>query len=108
MKLAEKKCASCQHLGAPLEKAEIDRLMPELRGWTVENGLRLVKIYKTLDFAESLALANKIAEIAEEEGHHPDLLVRWAQLKIDLWTHVIHGLSESDFILAAKIDRLAP
>lgn len=61
---------------------------------------------KTKNFLESLALANKIGEVAEEQGHHPDLLVRWGELNIELWTHKIDGLSEADFILAAKIDRL--
>lgn len=82
-------------------------MLGELQGWSVEaDDKHLKKSIKTRDFLESLDLANKIGVVAEEQGHHPDLLVRWGELNIELWTHKIDGLSEADFILAAKIDRL--
>jgi 4a-hydroxytetrahydrobiopterin dehydratase len=107
--LAEKKCIPC-HGGVPtLTDTESQYLLGKLEGWSIANsdGVdRLVKNYKTSDFAGAMKLANAVANVAEAEGHHPDLLVSWGALKITLWTHAINGLSESDFILAAKIDRL--
>lgn len=91
----------------PLTREEFEPLLAQLSGWTFEEqDKHLRKQVKTKNFLESLALANKIGEVAEEQGHHPDLLVRWGELNIELWTHKIDGLSEADFILAAKIDRL--
>lgn len=105
MGLAEKTCTAC-HGGVPkLTAQECEPLLAELQGWQIEGG-RLTKSYKFNNFASAMALANKIADLAEKQGHHPDLLVRWGELSIELWTHAIDGLSESDFILAAKIDRL--
>jgi 4a-hydroxytetrahydrobiopterin dehydratase len=103
--LADRKCEAC-HGGTPkLDDAQIAELSKQLGDWVVADG-HLRKTIKTKNFLRSLELANKIGEIAEAEGHHPDLLVRWGELGIDLWTHAINGLSEADFILAAKIDRL--
>ena len=79
-------------------------MLAELRGWEVQDDLHLLKSYRFDDFKSAMALANKIADLAEKEGHHPDLLVRWGELKIELWTHAVGGLTESDFILASKID----
>jgi 4a-hydroxytetrahydrobiopterin dehydratase len=91
----------------PLTRDAFEPLLAQLSGWTVEaKDKHLRKQVTTRNFLESLALANKIGEVAEEQGHHPDLLVRWGELMIELWTHKIDGLSEADFILAAKIDRL--
>jgi len=104
--LAEKKCLAC-HGGMPvLSKAEATALLGQLDGWKIEEGKFLTKLLKLRDFAQALDLANKVGVIAKEEGHHPDLLVRWGQLGIKIWTHAVDGLTESDFILAAKIDRL--
>ncbi len=106
MGLAEKNCVPCRGGVPPLTKDEIAPLFKELRNWTCGEDRRLVKSYKFDDFKGAMELANKIAVIAESEGHHPDLLVRWGELRIDLWTHKVDGLTESDFILAAKIDQL--
>ena len=108
MSLSEKTCVPCRGGVPPLTKAEYEPMLAELKGWEVQDDNRLLKSYKFDNFQKSLDLANKIGEIAEKEGHHPDLLVRWGELKIDLWTHAVGGLTESDFILAAKIDKLAP
>lgn len=105
--LADRKCEPC-HGGTPkLDHDQIEKMRGELRDWTVENDQKLTKKIKTKNFVTSLDLANKIGAIAEEQGHHPDLLVRWGELGIELWTHAIGGLSEADFILAAKIDRVS-
>ncbi len=106
MGLAEKNCVPCRGGVSPLTSSEIAPLFRELRNWVCNEDRRLVKSYKFDDFKSAMELANKIAIIAESEGHHPDLLVRWGELRIDLWTHKVDGLTESDFILAAKIDQL--
>lgn len=107
MSLSEKTCVPCRGGVPPLTRKEFEPLFSQLKGWKVIDDKCLQKTYKLKDFAEALALTNKIGAIAEKEGHHPDLLVRWGELKIDLWTHKIDGLSESDFILAAKIDNIS-
>lgn len=104
--LADQKCQAC-HSGTPKLSAEqIEDLQNQLDNWLVSEGRqKLQKSIKTKDFQKALEKANIIGRIAESEGHHPDLLVRWGELRIELWTHAIDGLSEADFILAAKIDR---
>ncbi|MDZ4832929.1 MAG: 4a-hydroxytetrahydrobiopterin dehydratase [Candidatus Melainabacteria bacterium] len=104
--LAEKTCVPCRGGVPPLTAEEFQPLLEELSDWEVKDDSRLLKSYKFNDFKSALKLANRIGEIAEQEGHHPDLLVRWGELKIELWTHKINGLTESDFILAAKIDKI--
>jgi 4a-hydroxytetrahydrobiopterin dehydratase len=81
-------------------------MFAELHGWSVMNDHHLIKTIKTKNFKRALEFANKIGALAEEEGHHPDLLVRWGELKVELWTHKVDGLTEADFVLAAKIDLL--
>ncbi len=105
MSLADKTCIPCSGGTAKLTDQEIKTLSAELSGWTVQDE-KLLKSIKTKDFAKALEAANSIGALAEEQGHHPDLLVRWGELKIELSTHAIGGLSEADFILAAKIDKL--
>ena len=107
MDLASKKCLPCHGGVARLSKAEYEPLLKDLQGWRVDGDKKLVKSYRFKDFAKPMALANQIAAVAEEENHHPDLLVRWGELGIELFTHAIDGLSENDFILAAKIDKLS-
>jgi 4a-hydroxytetrahydrobiopterin dehydratase len=105
MGLAEKKCKDCSGETPKLSLPETERLLHELNGWDIDAQKRLHKSVKLKDFKQSLSLANSIGEIAEEEGHHPDLTVRWAELVITIWTHAVNGLTENDFILAAKIDK---
>ena len=105
--LLEKKCIPCEGGTLPLSESEITELLPQVEGWTVSPDLKkLSKDYKFEDFAGAMSFANQIAQIAEEEGHHPDLLVSWGKVGIELSTHAIGGLSENDFILAAKINAL--
>lgn len=105
MSLSEKTCIPCRGGVPPLSKEEIEPLAKQIKEWQVIENKRLKKTVKLKDFAQALTLANTIGAIAEEQNHHPDLTVRWGELIIDLWTHKIDGLTESDFILAAKIDQ---
>jgi 4a-hydroxytetrahydrobiopterin dehydratase len=107
--LAEKSCVPCKGGVPPLGEAEQQRLLDELgpNGWQVVDGHHLEKQYKFPDFAQALAFVNRIGEIAEAEGHHPDITLGWGKAGVTTWTHSIDGLTESDFILAAKIERVA-
>jgi 4a-hydroxytetrahydrobiopterin dehydratase len=104
--LSDLKCVPCQGGVPPLAGGEIDRLKVQLDGWDVVDGHHLRKQLSFPDFAQALAFVNRVGALAEEEGHHPDLRLSWGAVEIELWTHKIDGLTESDFILAAKIDRL--
>lgn len=107
IKLVARHCVPCRGGVPPLEPAKISELLEQLDGWAVEEGHHLSKTFKLPDFAQALALVNKIGALAEEEGHHPDLYLSWGAVRVAIWTHKIDGLTESDFILAAKIDQLA-
>jgi 4a-hydroxytetrahydrobiopterin dehydratase len=90
----------------PLHADEIARLLPELEGWRVVDQHHLTKNFVFPDFALALAYVNRIGEVAEREGHHPDIYLTWGKARIDIYTHAIDGLTESDFVLAAKIDKV--
>jgi 4a-hydroxytetrahydrobiopterin dehydratase len=102
--LARRRCTPCASDTQPLTAAEIAPLLRRLQGWSVMDGHHLVKEYSLPDFRTALALVNRIAAIAEEENHHPDLLLAWGRVEVKIWTHKIDGLTESDFVLAAKCD----
>jgi 4a-hydroxytetrahydrobiopterin dehydratase len=107
-KLAKKKCVPCEGGVPPLTPEQAQALMPELdQGWMLIDGARiLARTFAFKDFADALAFVNKVGTIAEEEGHHPDITLAWGSVGIELMTHAIDGLSENDFIVAAKIDEL--
>lgn len=106
-KLTEKKCQACEVGGAALTGSDISTLMKELGdSWKVEDGKMIVKTFSFPDFKQTMAFVNKVADLAEEEGHHPDMVVSYGKATIELSTHAVKGLSENDFILAAKIDAL--
>ena len=105
--LASRQCVPCRGGVPPLRGEEITKLQAELDGWEVHDEHHLKKRLKTRDFREALILVNKVGEVAEEQGHHPDICFGWGMVEISIWTHKIDGLTESDFILAAKIDALA-
>ena len=106
--LLAKKCIPCEGGTAPLTLEEVSTLLPQVPDWMVsEDAKHISKHYKFKDFMGAMNFANKIAEIAEEEGHHPDLAISWGKVGVDLSTHAIGGLSENDFILAAKIEALS-
>ena len=116
--LTDKRCVPCEAGAKPLAMQQVKELLKQLNppsreasdgrgGWAPgEDGRWLVKQFKFSDFAEAMNFANKITPIAEREGHHPDVHVSYGKVVVELSTHAIKGLSENDFILAAKIDTL--
>jgi|SRR6516225_849983 len=105
--LADKKCVPCRGDVPPLSSTELSTLHQSVPEWSVENQHHLHRVFRFPDFQQALAFVNRVGEVAETEGHHPDILLTWGKAEITLWTHKIDGLTESDFIMAAKIDRLA-
>lgn len=101
--LSARKCKPCSSNQAPVSQEEIKHYLSQLSNWQLNNG-KIEREIKVKDFRAALDLANRIGEIAEREDHHPDLTVSWGLLKISIFTHAIKGLSENDFILAAKIN----
>jgi 4a-hydroxytetrahydrobiopterin dehydratase len=92
-----------------MEADEAERLLSRLDdGWNVVETHHLERTFEFPDFAEALAFTNTIGEIAEEQGHHPDIYLAWGRVGVEIWTHKIDGLTESDFVLAAKFDRAYP
>jgi 4a-hydroxytetrahydrobiopterin dehydratase len=104
--LASRKCAPCAAGTPALKGEELRDLYGQLEGWTMVNEHHLEKEYRFQDFREALAFVNRLGEVAEQEGHHPDIFLSWGKVTVTLWTHSVGGLSESDFILAAKTDRV--
>lgn len=89
-----------------MTRDEIAKLLPLVPGWTLVSDHHLRRELSFPDFAQALAATNRIGELAEAEGHHPDLHLSWGRLAVEIWTHKIDGLTESDFVLAAKIDEI--
>lgn len=104
--LAQRDCVPCRGGVPPLQGEKIRELLAQLDGWQVINEHHLQKTYEFKDFRESLGFVNRVGALAEEQGHHPDICFGWGKADITIWTHKIDGLTESDFVLAAKIDRL--
>ncbi len=106
--LSQKKCVPCNEKTGKLETAEVTHLAEELDKWKIIEDTHIEKTLQFKDFSAALAFINKVGEIAEKENHHPDIcLFSWNKVKFTLSTHAIKGLSENDFVLAAKIDELA-
>jgi 4a-hydroxytetrahydrobiopterin dehydratase len=104
--LAAKQCIPCRGGIPPLSPAENHELLKKLGGdWRVIENHHLEKTYQFPDFAKALAFTNRVGAIAEEQGHHPDIYLSWGKVRLDIWTHKIDGLTESDFVLAAKADQ---
>jgi 4a-hydroxytetrahydrobiopterin dehydratase len=105
--LAAKQCIPCQGGVPPLAGAALRELQTELGGgWQVVDEHHLEKEYRFRNFLEALAFTNRVGEMAEDQSHHPDLFLAWGRVKVTIWTHKIDGLTESDFVFAAKCDRL--
>ena len=104
--LASRECVPCRGGVPPLKGEEIKKLLSQVNGWEVVNEHHLSKAYKFEDFQEALAFVDRVGKLAEEQGHHPDICFGWGRAEITIWTHKIDGLTESDFVLAAKIDEL--
>jgi 4a-hydroxytetrahydrobiopterin dehydratase len=105
--LADQSCVPCRGGVAPLDANAIEPLLAQLEGWHVVDGRKLSKSYRFANFATALAFVNRVGAVAEEQGHHPDIYLAWGKVTIDVWTHKINGLTESDFIFAAKCDLLS-
>jgi len=106
MKLAEKTCKPCQGGALALKGDALTTLNKELDRWDIINEHHLEKEFTFDDFKQALDFTNKIGEIAQRQAHHPDIELSWGRVKITIYTHKIDGLTESDFILAAKIDEV--
>jgi len=104
--LASKKCVPCQGGVPPLTCNAIAPLHKQVKGWDVVDEHHLFKSFKFPDFQKALDFVNEVGRIAEEEGHHPQIYLTWGKVEIKIFTHKINGLTESDFVLAAKIDTL--
>lgn len=104
--LASKTCVPCRGGVPPLKGEQLKQLRSQVPGWQVINEHHLERTFKFPDFKTALAFTNQVGNLAEEQGHHPDILLAWGKVAVTIWTHKIDGLTESDFILAAKIDRL--
>ena len=108
--LSKKKCVPCEGNIPPFEKSEIHKYLKKVDGWNVESSDQkdyyITKDFKFENFIESQKFINKVGEIAEQEGHHPDIWFGWGYARIKIQTHAINGLHESDFVLAAKIDKI--
>jgi 4a-hydroxytetrahydrobiopterin dehydratase len=105
--LASRECVPCRGGVPPLTAEAIRPLLAQLRGFEVVDGHHLRKRYAFADFAKALAFVNRVGELAEEVGHHPDLELGWGRVVLEIWTHKIGGLAEADFVFAARADRLS-
>ena len=109
MRLAELKCVACRGGDPSLTEAEIAELLPQVPEWQLverDDIPRLQRIFKFKNYAQSLEFTNKVAAIAEEEDHHPLIVLEWGRVMVQWWTHVVKGLHKNDFIMAAKTDNL--
>ena len=107
--LSEKECIPCKGAVPPLKGQALAALQQKLGGgWNVVNEHHLEKEFTFKNFREALAFTNRVGDLAEGQGHHPDIYLAWGKVKITIWTHKIDGLTESDFVLAAKIEDLQP
>jgi 4a-hydroxytetrahydrobiopterin dehydratase len=106
--LAARQCVPCKGGEAPLKGDALAALSEMVPGWQVLEEHHLARDYKFADFAEALDFVNRVGELAEKAGHHPWIHFTWGKVRIEIWTHKVDGLSESDFILAARIDGLEP
>jgi 4a-hydroxytetrahydrobiopterin dehydratase len=102
--LLKKKCRPCEAGGLPLSAPDVERMAGGLSGWEIEENKKIRKEFRFKNFIEAMAFVNKLAAIAESEQHHPALFISYNKVKVTLTTHAVGGLSENDFIMAAKID----
>jgi len=104
--LASKTCVPCRGGVPPLKGKELEALQQQVPQWKVINEHHITRAFTFPDFKQALDFVNRVGTVAEAQGHHPDILLTWGKAEITLWTHKIDGLTESDFIMAAKIDAL--
>lgn len=107
MDLSHSKCKPCEGGIAPMEKQQVDSYMKYIHSdWKIVADTKMSREFRFVNFRHAVDFVNRVAELAEEEGHHPVLHVNFASVTLELWTHAINGLSMNDFILAAKIDKI--
>jgi len=107
MELHERTCVPCRGGVPPLSPEEVAKLLQQIHGWEAPRNHHLTKTFKSPDFKTALAFVDRVGAMAEEQGHHPDIHLAWGKVVVEIWTHKIDGLTESDFVFAAKCDRLA-
>jgi 4a-hydroxytetrahydrobiopterin dehydratase len=107
-KLADKKCIPCTGGVPALKGKELKALHTQVSKWIVVKQHHLTRAFTFPDFKSALKFVNRVGALAEKQGHHPDILLAWGKAEVTMWTHKVDGLTESDFIMAAKIDRVAP
>jgi 4a-hydroxytetrahydrobiopterin dehydratase len=106
--LASKNCVPCRGGVPPLKGEELQSYVRQVPGWKAIDEHHLKRAYTFPDFKSALHFVDRVGELAEQQGHHPDIFLAWGKVEITTWTHKIDGLTEGDFILAAKIEQLAP
>ena len=104
MNFTQKKCVPCEGGTLPLAKEKVEEYIKEVQGWEVQDNKIIEKIFAFKTFRESIDFVNKVANLAEQEQHHPDIYIRYRKVTLEFTTHAIKGLSENDFIMASKID----
>ena len=102
--LASGQCVPCRGGVPPLDATRVTELLTQLDGWAAADNHHLTKEYAFPDFAQALAFVNRVGAVAEDQNHHPNIFFTWGKVRVDIWTHKIDGLTESDFVLAAKFD----
>ena len=108
MALDAKTCTPCRGGVPPLPRAEAQKLLAQAPGWTLDDtATRITRRFTFKDFATALAFVNQLGDIAESEGHHPDISLGWGYAEVVFYTHKIHGLHENDFIMAAKVNKIS-
>lgn len=103
--LTQKRCVPCEGGVPPLGKKEVESLLAQIPGWSL-SGKWITKEFQFKNFVQAMEFVTRVAGLAEQEGHHPDVHIHYNRVRFDIWTHAIDGLSENDFILAAKIETL--
>ena len=104
--LASKTCEACSSDTPPMQREEIAEISPQLPEWEVVEDHHLRRAFRFKNFREALDFVNKVGELAEEQGHHPEIHFGWGHVELEVWTHHIGGLAQSDFVFAAKVDRI--
>ena len=104
--LASKTCVPCRGGVPPLKGQELESYKKQVPAWNVISEHHLTRSFRFPDFVKALDFVNRVGQLAEQQGHHPDIFLAWGRADVTLWTHKIDGLTESDFIMAAKIDKL--
>ena len=105
MDFTQKKCVSCETGGDALPDNEVQKNLTSIPNWELD-GKMIHREFEFQDFKEAMVFVNKVGDLAESEGHHPDITIHWNRVRLDLWTHSMNGLSENDFIVASKIDKI--